>query len=125
MTHTAAVIRVLLVEPHRDTRELYARALIAVGWDVFAAADGISACDALRTLRPSIVVTETWLPEVDAVELLSASADAGIPVIALTTTGSEHDSTPGGMPFAAVLLKPCLPDELVRVVRQVAGDAAR
>jgi DNA-binding response OmpR family regulator len=113
----AAPTRVLLVEPHADTGELYAFGLSAAGFYVQTADDGTSATLAMATHTPAIVVTETRVANLDA--LLSRCADARVPVVALTTNPfSEHLA---GMGIACVLLKPCLPDEVDKAIRAVLG----
>jgi DNA-binding response OmpR family regulator len=110
---TAARIRVLLVEPHADTRELYELGLTAAGFDVVAVADASAAMVACANLQPSIVVSETRLP--DYGELMTRLADAGVPVIALTTDQRYH-LCPLDAGSRAVLLKPCSPDEVAGAI---------
>lgn len=124
MNLPAAPIRVLLVEPDADTRELYDVALRAAGFQVFPAHDAASAMIAFATHTPAIVVSETRLPDRSAAELLTRFSDAGVPVVALTTDPlyQHHDSRAAGL--AAVLMKPCLPDEVVAVIRVALGGGA-
>ena len=63
MNVIVAPIRVLLVEPHADTRELYDLGLTAAGFDVRTADDTSSATLAFASHAPTIVVTETRLPD--------------------------------------------------------------
>ena len=118
-----AAVRVLLVEPHDDTRELYDRALTSVGWEVVTAPDGPSANSTFSIYNPTVVVSETRLPDGEEMALLSAFADAGVPVIALTTAPADQHGVFSGVRLSAVIMKPCLPDELVRTVRKVVGLA--
>jgi two-component system C4-dicarboxylate transport response regulator DctD len=118
----AAPTRVLLVEPHADTRELYDWGLTTAGFDVQTADDGTSAMAALATDMPSVVVSEIRLPDFGA--LIARCSDAGVPVIALTTNPfSQHAY--GAACITAVLLKPCLPDEVGAVIRDVLDARAR
>jgi DNA-binding NtrC family response regulator len=119
MMRATPAVRVLLIEPHADTRELYVRWLTALGWGVIAAADGTSAKSAFVAHQPTLVVSETWLPEGHEHELLSAFVDAGVPVIALTTASPCPHSAFSGLPLSALLTKPCVPDDLVRVIQRV------
>jgi two-component system, OmpR family, response regulator len=117
MNLPAARIRVLLVEPHADTRQLYELALTAAGFDVQTARDGTSATVALATSTPSIVVSETRLP--DGGDLLTRLANAQVPVIALTTDALYHRHVQAGL--CTVLLKPCLPAEVAAAIRAALG----
>jgi len=123
MTVFAAPIRVLLVEPHADTRELYDWGLTAAGFDVQTADDSTSATVALTTSRPTIVVSETRLSDLRA--LLMRCSDASVPVIALTTNPFSPPDVFGAVGVASVLLKPCLPDEVAAAIRGVLGLAPR
>ena len=121
MSCTAAAIRVLLVEPDADSRELYALGLASLGWDVVTAMDGAAASLAFATQRPTVVVSETWLPDGGEVARLRAFADAGVPVVALTTAPAYQHGRFDGMRLSAIVMKPCLPDELAWTIRRVAG----
>jgi DNA-binding response OmpR family regulator len=115
----AAPTRVLLVEPHADTRELYDWGLSAAGFDVHSAADGTSATAAMGTHTPAIVVTETRLANLDA--LLTRCLDSKVPVIALTTNPFSQHYALAAVGIACVLMKPCLPDEVANTIRAVLG----
>jgi DNA-binding response OmpR family regulator len=123
MMHSTAAIRVLLVEPHADTRELYAFGLASMGWEVVTAMDAASAHAAFKALRPAVVVSETWLPDGGEVALLRAFADTGIPIIAMTTAPPDQHDAFSGLGLSAVVLKPCLPEELARAIRAVSEPA--
>src|SRR5688572_19046286 len=113
----AAPTRVLLVEPHADTRELYDWGLRAAGFEVWTAADAASALIAFATHPPCVVVSETRLPHRSADDVLSRFLDAGVLVIALTTD-PLYQHHPYAWRFSAILLKPCFPDEVVAAIRE-------
>ncbi len=81
---TPESVRVLLVEPHADTREMYVVGLTYRGFRVFTARDESSAAAAFATHAPNIVVSDTRIPHGGEVGRLRGFADAGVPVIALT-----------------------------------------
>ena len=112
----AGPIRVLLVEPHADTRELYDLGLTAAGFDVWTADDTSSARVAFAAHAPTIVVSETRLP--GGSDLLARFAAAGVPVIALTTAPPYQHHALRAVGIATVLLKPCLPDEVATAIRE-------
>jgi DNA-binding response OmpR family regulator len=115
-------VRVLLIEPDADNRELYIRGLMmAAGFDLVAAEDATSATIAMGADAPAIVVAATRRPGPCTVALLRHLSEAGVPVIALTTAPlSEHEAlrVAGAR---LVLLKPYLPDQLAAVITQVLG----
>ena len=58
--------RVLIVDDHAPFRALARRVLTADGFDIVGeAADGASALDAARALRPDVVLLDVQLPDVD------------------------------------------------------------
>jgi two-component system, OmpR family, response regulator len=122
MTFTPA-IRVLLVEPHADSRELYVLGLTKAGFEVFAAEDGASATLAFAAHAPAIAVSDTRLPDMSAAELLARFSDAGVPVIALTTD-PQYQHHARSARLSAVLLKPCFADEVAAAIRRALGVAS-
>ena len=111
----AAPIRVLLVEPHADTRELYDVGLTAAGFDVVTAHDAASAMIAFATRPPTIVVSETRIPGWN--DMVTRLAAMGVPVIALTTDPRWARRAFRAAGLTAVLLKPCFPDEVATAIR--------
>ena len=78
MNVIAAPIRVLLVEPHADTRELYHLGPTAAGFDVRTADDAASATVAFASHVPTVVVSEVRLPGWS--DQLTWLVHAGVPV---------------------------------------------
>jgi DNA-binding response OmpR family regulator len=121
MTVQAARLRVLLIEPDADNRELYILGLTASGFDVVAVEDATAATFAVGSNPPAIVVTANRRAEPCAVALVRRWAEGGVPLIALTTApASEHEALrAAGARF--VLLKPYLPHQLAAVITEVLG----
>jgi len=98
-----------------------ATALDMGGYDVTTAADGAQAIDTVRSSHPDAVVMDIFMPVMDGLtatrQLRSDPATADIPVIAYT--GRHLPSSDEAQLFAAVCLKPCAPDHLIRVVAEV------
>src|SRR5688500_16553795 len=94
-----------------------------MGWEVVPAMDGASAHRAFEAGRPAVVVCETWLPDGGEVALLRAFADTGIPIIAMTTAPPDQHDAFSGIGRSAVLLKPCLSEELARAIRALSEPA--
>jgi two-component system cell cycle response regulator DivK len=119
--------RLLLVEGDADSREMYAEFLRYHGLQPIP---GATVSDAL-TIAPhaDVIVTETLIPgHMDGIEFIARlKRDAStktIPVIVLTAcawdTERERAEKAGCDVFLA---KPCLPDELLRVVRRVLASS--
>jgi DNA-binding response OmpR family regulator len=118
---------VLVVDDDPDTRELYRIALDMGG---YRALDAASIADAVRLSRPeppAVAVGDWRLPDGDGLALASALVDLSRNTLLLAVTGvtlSQSDvATARGRGFQRVMLKPVLPDELVRTVGEVLDDA--
>jgi DNA-binding response OmpR family regulator len=114
---------VLVVDDDPDTRELYRIALDMGG---YRAVDAASIADAVRLSRPeppAVAVGDWRLPDGDGFALANALGDLSRSTLLLAVTGmsltpSDVDSA-RGLGFQRVMLKPVLPDELVRTVGEV------
>lgn len=116
--------KILVVEDHRDTRELLKYNLVAAGFDVAAAEDGQSGINLAEAFRPDIVLLDLMMPGMDGLEvcrqLKSTSSLARIPVIMLTAKGEEIDKIVG-LELGAddYVVKPFSPRELVLRIKAV------
>lgn len=120
---------VLIVEDHRDQREMYATYFAAKGFRALTATDGPSAIIAARTEQPDVIVMDLSLPHIDGWEatrrLKRDPATADIPIIACTAHvlgGSCERAVDAGC--SAYLTKPCLPAHLFAEVKRVLGQRA-
>ena len=111
----AAPIRVLLIEPHADTRDLYDLGLTAAGFDVVTADEVASALLAFAAHPPHVVVGAVGPRDGGERALLSCWAAARIPVVALTTYPDPALQRAG---MTSVLLKPCVPTDLATAIRE-------
>jgi CheY-like chemotaxis protein len=85
--------RVLVVDDHPSFRRFARRLLEAAGFAVVdEAGDGASALEAVRVLRPDVVLLDVLLPDTTGFELAEAlSVDAAGPVVVLTSSRSAAD----------------------------------
>ena len=121
--------RVLLVDDYPDAREMYREYLRLSGFDVVEATNGVEALQRASDAGPDIILMDLALPVMDGWEatrrLKSDARTAGIPVVALTghvMPRLSEDARSAGCD--ACVTKPCLPEDLVREIRRVLGDAA-
>jgi PAS domain S-box-containing protein len=81
--------RILLIEPHEDTRLLYTALFEASGYAVDGAADGVTGIAYALMRLPDVVVMEMMVPHADGFEILSRlRADpttTSIPCIVVTS----------------------------------------
>ncbi len=119
--------RVLLVEDHADTRQMYAE-FLGIDFDVVTAADGEDALKIMRVRAPDVLVTDLSLPGMDGFELISkVRSDAtlhAIPIICLSGYGGyEHEERARAAGSDRILQKPCMPDELAAIVNDAIAHA--
>lgn len=87
--------RVLLVDDNDESRELLQHILIAQGYEIQSARNGITALEIAASFRPEIVVLDIGLPDMDGYELARKVREIEglerIRLIALTGHGTDHD----------------------------------
>ena len=98
------------------------------GWSIHSVSDGDAALDAVRRLRPRIVVLDVMLPRrsgFDVLKHIRADADMRpIPVLILTAKGQQQDRRIAEELGAdAFVTKPYANAEVVGAVRQLLGGS--
>ena len=118
--------RVLLVDDYPDAREMYSEYLRYSGFDVVEAANGMEALQRAFETSPDIILMDLSLPVMDGWEatrrLKADVRTAKIPVVALTghaLAGMFEGAQQAGCD--AFVTKPCLPEDLVKEIRNVLG----
>jgi CheY-like chemotaxis protein len=114
----------LLVEDHEDTRQMYAE-FLGVSFEVVQARDGTQALDALQQNVPALVITDFSLPGIDGFELIRRMRDnqstRDVPAICLSGySGVRHEQRAREVGCDRMLEKPCLPDQLAQVAKEMA-----
>lgn len=117
---------VLLVEDDEDNQRIYRDALEFVGVRVVQAWDGEEAVRLAREHLPHVILMDISLPRMDgwrATTLLREDpATAGIPILALTARAFPQDQEKAReIGYAAYLIKPIAPREVVAAIRRVLG----
>ncbi len=123
------MIRVLIVDDQALIRAGF-RMILDAQPDlevVGEAADGSAAIDAVRTLRPDVVLMDIRMPGVDGIEATRRLTEAGMTskIVILTTYDLDEyvfDALAAGA--SGFLLKHVPPEELVRGVRVAASGEA-
>jgi CheY-like chemotaxis protein len=116
--------RILLVEDHRDTREMYAMYLDFEGMTVSGVERGSEALQRVAADPPDVIVTDLHLPDMSGLDLTrqikSDPATSHVAVLLLTGEAFgdiERAAREAGC--ATVCLKPCSPDVLAELIGQV------
>ncbi len=113
---------ILVVDDVDDNRLLYASTLAKEGYHVHEARNGIEALANVAATMPAIVVMDLSMPSLDGWEatrrLKADPRTAHILVVALTGHTTNYGlqlATDAGV--SAILMKPCLPDDLSALIR--------
>ena len=112
---------ILIVDDHREMRDLVSRALAKEGFRVSTAPDGKAMRKLLADARIDLILLDLMLPGEDGLSLCrSLRADSDIPIIMLTAKGDEVDRVIGlEMGADDYLPKPFGGRELVARIRAV------
>ena len=87
---------ILIVDDHREIRDLVSRALTKEGFRVSAAADGRAMRKVLADGRIDLILLDLMLPGEDGLSLCrTLRAESNIPIIMLTAKGDEVDRVIG------------------------------
>ena len=118
--------RVLVVDDDEVIRRLIAVNLQLEGFDVSTAVDGQDCLDKVAGIDPAVITLDVMMPRLDgwetAIQLRKSPDTARIKVVLITARAQEDDKTRGGRVGAdAYLTKPFDPNEMIRVVRELAG----
>ncbi len=124
-----APVRVLVVDDDEVIRQLITLNLELEGFEVYEAVDGADALRKVAEVRPSVVTLDVMMPNLDgwdaAARLRSDPETADVKVVLLSARAQEADVRRGTrLGVDAYLTKPFDPDDLVEVVRRLAGIPA-
>ena len=114
-------LRALVVDDYDDARVMYSEFLAFKGFEVVQAENGLQAIAQATSVLPDLIILDLALPDIDGIEvtrrLKKSPATEGIPIVMLTANAQEgmlDEARKAGC--AAVLVKPCTPEELLEVV---------
>ena len=115
---------VLLVDDEPDQVEMYRLGLEAAGFRVIYAYNGADGMSRAREYQPQAIVLDVRLPDMTGWEVCTVlktdPRTKHVPIIILTAAAEPtlpEQAVAAGC--ASYLLKPCFPDKLTRVVRDV------
>lgn len=83
--------RILVVDDEPQLRRVLRTGLSARGYDVRAAADGLTALDTFNDWHPDLVITDLAMPQMNGIELCRRlRAISQVPIIVLSAKGEEQ-----------------------------------
>jgi CheY-like chemotaxis protein len=115
---------VLLVDNHRDTREMYAEYLRVRGFRVIACSDSKASIELAYATLPDIVLLELRMNGMNGAQVLSELKKnpefAQRPVVALTASVMTPDRAAAmAAGFTELLPKPCFPEDLAAAIDRI------
>jgi DNA-binding response OmpR family regulator len=118
--------RVLVVDDDEVIRQLIAVNLQLEGFEVSMAVDGQDCLEKVADIDPDVITLDVMMPRLDgwetAVQLRSSPDTAHIKVVLISARAQEDDKTRGSSVGGEdYLTKPFDPNEMIRVVRELAG----
>ena len=117
---------ILLADDHEDNRLAIMTVLERDGYRALGAANGREAVEMAREHQPDMVLMDLAMPVMDGREamreLKAHDRTARIPIVVLTAMALSVDRdamvTEG---FDGLLIKPCMPPQLIQEVRRLIG----
>lgn len=121
---------VMIVDDSQMVRKQVARTLIAAGFAVMEALDGVDALAQLATIKPgpALIVLDVNMPNMGGIEFLqslrSREAFSSLPVVMLTTEGQPRLMQEAkALGAKGWIVKPFRPEMLVAAVQKLTQPA--
>lgn len=84
--------RILIVDDAPQIGRVLRISLVAKGYDIQIASDGVSAMEIFADWHPDLIVTDLAMPNMDGLKLCrKLRAGSQIPIIAFSVGGKEHN----------------------------------
>ena len=120
----ADALTVLFVEDESDLRDLVMGMLLAKGFRVFVAADGVDALHLLRQHHVDLLFTDIVMPGMNGVLLARYAKDLQPQLKVLFTTGYVQRALErNAVLYGPVLFKPLRHTEIIQEVEALLGSA--
>ncbi len=116
-------MKVLLVDDERKFATMLAKRLVLRGIDIDYVFTGEDAVLKAETQRYDVAILDVKMPGIGGIELERKlkELDPGMKIIFLTGHGSQTDFEAGSAEATCYLAKPIQIDELITILREVAG----
>jgi CheY-like chemotaxis protein len=115
------VATLLIVDDYADALELLEITLTFAGYRTVRASNGVDAVSVARAHRPSAIIMDLFLPQLDGAQAARAVRQIpgleAVPIIGYTARSGQLDDD--WAVFDRVLRKPCSPDVLLATVSEL------
>lgn len=126
-------LKILVADDDRVVRRIVVAKLSGLGYEIIEAHDGQEAFEKLEDgVIPSVLITDQLMPRMNGLQLVREirksknPAVSKLPIIMLTSKGSERDTIEGlETGLDDYVIKPFSPDELAARVRTVLWRSQR
>jgi two-component system chemotaxis response regulator CheY len=117
---------VLTVDDSRAMRDMLRHSLLAAGFKVIQAEDGVQGLEMLETEHPDVIVTDINMPRMDGFGFIEAvrrdESRRSMPVLVLTTeVDVEKKNRARAAGATGWIVKPFDPVKLVEAIRRVSA----
>ncbi len=111
--------KILVVDDEPSILDIVTQYLMAEGYEILTAMDGIEGMEAARSFKPDLIVLDVMLPGMDGIEfLVQIRRESDVYVILLTARSEETDKIVGlSVGADDYLTKPFSPRELVARIK--------
>ena len=112
---------ILVVDDDPDMRRIVAELLEIAGYPVETATDGVQALQTFDRFRPSLLLTDLHMPNLDGEALASLLHQRGFdpPIVIMTGTTRTPEQIRDAIGADACLSKPFDPDALLEMVERL------
>ena len=117
---------ILVVEDEPAVLDVVSRVLARKGYEVFTAADGLTALEVAEQSQPDLILLNIYLPVMDGRRFVQAYRDRPgphAPILVMTGEGYAKERA-AALGLAGYLSKPFNPNELIDKVAEVVGPPA-
>ena len=115
--------KILVVEDHRETRDLFTIALELTDFDVVIANDGLSGLEKACIEHPDLILTDIQMPRLDGVAMIqrlrTLPSCSELPIIAVTGYGSGTAQQAMAAGADRAVGKPLDPHLLLSLIRDL------
>ena len=121
--------KILLVDDDALVLELYRKKLVAGGFEVRTAVDGLDAIKQLGSYTPDLAILDLMMPKLSGIDVIkfmrSKPALSKVPVAVLTNAFmSDQARTVNSLGVSQAIVKgDCTPAKMLEIANQILGDA--